>query len=144
MILYLDASALVKCYVEEEGSADVIRLIQSSDIAGTAILSRAEVVAAISRATRMGNISREEGRLAVATFEADWTNLVRLQMTEGIVAQAASLAWQKGLRGYDAVHLASAINWRDALQRPVVMVTYDQELWRGAQEEGFDLFPPGQ
>lgn len=144
MILYLDASALVKCYVEEEGSDDVIRLIQASEVAGTAILSRAEVVAAVARATRMGNISREEGWLAVTTFETDWANLVRLQMTERIVAQAANLAWQKGLRGYDAVHLACALAWRDALQRPVMMVTYDQELWRGAQQEGFDLFPPGR
>lgn len=141
MILYLDSSALVKCYVEEEGSLDVVRLIQSSEIAGTAILSRAEVVAAIARAARMGNISHEEGRLAIEAFEADWTNVVRIQITEAIIAQAARIAWQKGLRGYDAVHLACAIAWRDALQAPIVMVTYDRELWQGAQQEGFELFP---
>ncbi|GBC96221.1 Ribonuclease VapC49 [bacterium HR16] len=141
MILYLDASALVKCYVEEQGSHDVVRLIQASEIAGTGVLSRAEVVAAIARATRIGSISREDGELAIAAFEADWANLVRLQTTEAIIAQAARLAWQKGLRGYDAVHLACAMTWRDALQRPVTMVTYDRELWQGAQEEGLDLFP---
>ncbi len=141
MILYLDASALVKCYVEEAGSLDVIRLVQESEFAGTAILSRAEVVAAIARAARRGNISREEGELAVETFEADWANVVRIQMTEAIVAQAARIAWQKGLRGYDAMHLACAVAWRDALQRPIMMVTYDRELWQGAQQEGFELFP---
>ncbi len=141
MILYLDASALVKCYIEEQGSHDVIRLIQASEIAGTAVLSRAEVVAAIARATRIGSISREDGELAIAAFETDWNNLVRLQMTEAIIAQAASLAWQKGLRGYDAVHLACAVTWRDVLQSPVMMVTYDRELWQSAQEEGLDLFP---
>lgn len=144
MILYLDASALVKCFVAEEGSQDVIRLIQASEVAGTSLVSRAEVAAAIARASRVGSISREEGELAIARFEAEWANLVRLQMTEAIIAQAASLAWQQGLRGYDAVHLASAIAWRDALRSPVVMVTYDRELWNAAREVGFALFPEAQ
>ena len=43
MIAYLDASALVKRYVAERGSAEVGRLIDRAEAAGTAILSRAEV-----------------------------------------------------------------------------------------------------
>lgn len=49
MILYLDASALVKRYVSEAGSADVNALImQTGAEAGTASISRAEVAAAIN------------------------------------------------------------------------------------------------
>ena len=50
MILYLDASALVKRYVDEPGSPDVREAIARAEVAGTALISRAEVAAALARA----------------------------------------------------------------------------------------------
>ena len=58
MILYLDASALVKRYIAEAGSAEVNRLIAQSDIVGTGIVSRAEVVAAFAKAVRVRLLPR--------------------------------------------------------------------------------------
>lgn len=46
MIVYLDASALVKRYVTERGSGQVHSLIESADAMGTGMVTRAEVVAA--------------------------------------------------------------------------------------------------
>jgi predicted nucleic acid-binding protein len=45
MILYLDASALVKRYVKEEGSTAVAKAIQEATYVGTAAITRAETVA---------------------------------------------------------------------------------------------------
>jgi predicted nucleic acid-binding protein len=42
VIVYLDASALVKRYVAESGSAEVEALIGEAQAVGTAVLSRAE------------------------------------------------------------------------------------------------------
>lgn len=52
MILYLDASALVKRYVAETGSETVARAIADAEMVGTSILSRAETVAALTRIER--------------------------------------------------------------------------------------------
>jgi len=53
MIVYLDARALVKRYIAEEGSDEVAALIGEGSAIGTAIISRAEVAAALTKAVRM-------------------------------------------------------------------------------------------
>ena len=52
MILYLDASALVKRYVAEPGSVEVNEAISRAEVTGTALISRAEVAAALAKAVR--------------------------------------------------------------------------------------------
>ncbi len=141
MIVYLDASALVKRYVAETGSAEVESLIAGAQAIGTAVVSRAEVAAALAKAARVGLIKRDAAMKALAAFNADWEHLIRLQLGEPLVARAATLAWEHGLRGYDAVHLATALGWRETLGEAVAVATYDRELWRGAQASGLLPWP---
>jgi predicted nucleic acid-binding protein len=141
VIVYLDASALVKRYVAEAGSAEVEALIGEAQATGTAVLSRAEVAAALAKAARVGLVAREAAKKALESFNADWEHLIRLQFGEPLAARAASLAWEHGLRGYDAVHLATALVWRETLGESVTVATYDRELWRGAQASGLSPWP---
>ncbi len=141
MIVYLDASALVKRYVAEAGSPEVEGLIGEAQAIGTAVISRAEVAAALARAVRIGLVAREAGAKALQAFNADWEHLVRLQLGEPLVARAAALAWERGLRGYDSVHLASALAWSESLGETLAMATYDRELWRGAKASGLSTWP---
>lgn len=141
MILYLDASALVKRYVAESGSADVAAAITAARLLATAVISRTEVTAALAKAVRLKFATRQAAAAALADFEADWPDLIRLEVGEAAVARAASVAWQQGLRGYDAVHLASALQWQEALGEPVTVATYDRELWRGARTSGLVPWP---
>ncbi len=130
MILYLDASALVKRYVEESGSEEVAEAI-----------ARAEVAAAFVRAIRTGALTPEEAWIALRTFRADWPDLIRLQITEMVVARADMAAWEYGLRGYDAVHLATALLWQDAMGERVTLATFDQHLWVAAEQAGLNPYP---
>lgn len=141
MIVYLDASALVKRYVVEQGSAEVGELIDRAAAVGTVILSRAEVAAALAKAARMKLVPRPEAAAALQTFNAEWESLVRLQMTEILVSRAASLAWDHGLRGYDAAHLAAALFWQDMLGEAVTVASYDRQLWDAARSTGLAAWP---
>ena len=141
MIAYLDASALVKRYVAEAGSAEVGGLIGEAEAVGTAIISRAEVAAARAKAVRMRLLPRDEAASALEAFNREWEDLVRLQMTEVLVSRAASLAWDHGLRGYDAAHLASALFWQDMLGAPVTVASYDRKLWEAAKANGLIAWP---
>jgi len=141
VIVYLDASALVKRYVAEAGSPEVEGLIGEAQAIGTAVISRAEVAAALARAVRVGLVTREAGAKALQAFNADWEHLVRLQLGEPLVARAAALAWEQGLRGYDSVHLASALAWSESLGESLSVATYDRELWRGAKASGLSIWP---
>jgi predicted nucleic acid-binding protein len=143
VILYLDASALVKRYVIEAGSADVNEAIASAELAGTSIITRAEVAAALAKAVRIGALSHEEAQSALQTFRGEWPDIVRLQLSELTVSRADAFAWEYGLRGYDAVHLAAASLWQDALGERVAFMTYDRKLWDAAARAGLTPAPAG-
>jgi hypothetical protein len=76
-----------------------------------------------------------------AVIAADWPHFIRLQLTETLAARAASLAWEQGLRGYGAVHLATALVWHETLGQPVLVATFDRQPWQGAQAAGLIAWP---
>lgn len=141
MILYLDASALVKRYVAEAGASEVAEAIAAAEVVGTSLISRAETAAALAKAVRAGTLTRQEAASALQVFRSEWPNLVRVQATEVLVARADELAWELGLRGYDAVHLASALLWQDGMGERVTVATFDQALWDVVEQRGMIAFP---
>jgi len=143
VIVYLDASALVKRYLAEAGSLEVNSLIADSAAIGTSLVSRAEVAAAIARAVRVGGIARPAGEKALQALHAQWADVMALPVTALLVARAGELAWTHGLRGYDAIHLSSALFWQEDLAEPVVVATFDRELENAAQQAGMQAWPGG-
>lgn len=141
MILYLDTSALVKKYITEAGSSVVREAIGGSELAGLSTIVRAETSAALAKSVRMGNITREEGLAALQLFRSEWASMIHIQASENVIARADSMAWEYHLRGYDAIHLASAIVWQESLGRPVTMAVFDQKLWTVAEQVGLIPFP---
>lgn len=141
MIVYVDASALVKRYVTEVGSADVNALAARATAVATALVTRAEVAAAFSRAVRVGVLDDVAGHRAQRRFSREWPDLMRVPITEALVARAEALAWAHGLRGYDAVQMASALTWQDAVGQEVVMATFDRQLWDAAPDAGLQVWP---
>lgn len=141
MSVYVDASALVKRYVAEVGSADVVALTTGATAVATALVSRAEVAAAFARAVRVGVLDDVGGRLAQRRFSREWPDFMRVPVTETLVARAETLAWAHGLRGYDAVQLASALTWQDALGQEIVLATFDRQLWDAAPQVGLRAWP---
>lgn len=55
--------------------------------------------------------------------------------------RAEALAWDFGLRGYDAVQLASAITWQEAVGTEILLATFDQQLWDAAPKAGVKAWP---
>jgi len=141
VIVYLDASALVKRYVRERGSKDVMELTATARAAATAVISRAEVAAALARAVRLGVVGRVGGRRAQDNFSREWPDFARIPVTEALVSLAERLAWDHDLRGYDAVQLAAAVTWQDVIGEDVVLATFDRQLWRAAPDVGLTAWP---
>jgi uncharacterized protein len=129
VIVYADTSALVKLFVQEEGSEAVRALLQQAEVLGTGLLARAELGAALARGVRLGAISAQEAAAARCSLEAVWPTWAHVMVDEALAARAECVAWEQGLRGYDAVHLASALTWQERLGCPLVLATYDRMLW---------------
>lgn len=139
MILYLDSSSLSKLYLEEEGSAEVRRLVSEAAEKASSLIAYAELRAAIGRALRMGRVESFRAQEARREFEADWRDLVVLEVDESIVRVAGDAADRHGLRGFDAVHLASAARLRNATSDTVLFSSADSRLTRAAQAEGLAI-----
>ena len=141
MILYLDASALVKRYVAELGSAEVEQAIAQAHTYGTGLISQVEVVAALARAVRLNRLTPQAGAAALRGFRVQWRDLIRLQLSDPMITRAADFAWEYGLRGCDAVHLAAACAWAEAMGSPVTFATFDRGLWKVAPRVGLRAYP---
>ena len=141
MIAYLDASALVKRHVAERGSRETLEFTARADVVATSLISRAEVAAALAKAVRAKILENDEAREAQRAFAAQWPDIARVPLTEALVSRAQSLAWEYGLRGYDAVQLASAVMLQESVGTAVRLATFDQQLWDAARQAGLEPWP---
>lgn len=142
-LVYLDTSALVKRYVEEEGSLEVRALFREGALLSTSALTRVEMAAALRKAARVGALTTEEAQQALQAFEEDWPGFYRIRPTDLLLKTAAELAWKEGLRGYDATHLASALLLKELLSAEVTFAVFDRQLAIAAQRQGLRPFPTG-
>jgi predicted nucleic acid-binding protein len=108
VIVYFDTSAFVPLLVTQTGTPLSRVLWDSSDEVVTSRLLYAEAAAALARARRMGRITDRHHRAAVASLSDLWRDFRVVEVDDGVTRRAAELADRCGLRGYDAVHCASA------------------------------------
>jgi len=141
VIVYFDASALVKHYVDESGTSEVEALIGRSELIATGVVTGAEVPAALAKAVRLQRLASEEAETAVEEFWGDWPRLYVIELHSSLVRRAGELAWRLGLRGYDAVHLASALAAGEAMGEMVPLVCFDHRLREAAEKLGVEVLP---
>ncbi len=107
--LYLDTSALIKLYVEEAGADRVEGAVERAELVATSVVAYAEARAALARRHRENDFTASEYQGIVSELDASWQGYERLGVTEGLAREAGELAEEHALRGFDAVHLASAL-----------------------------------
>jgi predicted nucleic acid-binding protein len=141
VIVYLDASALVKRYVAERGSRETGELSARADVVATSLVTRAEVAAALAKAVRLRVVEPERGRKAQRAFARQWPDIAKVPVTEALVSRAEALAWDFALRGYDAVQLASALTWQESVGAEITLATFDRQLWDAGKKAGVRVWP---
>jgi uncharacterized protein len=137
--LYLDTSALVKLYVDEEGSPAVQRALQQATVAATSTLAYVEARSALARRRREGGLAVTEYRRAVRSLDADWVHYQRVRVTDQLIHKVAETAESFELRAYDAVHLASALTIAARLETQVVFACWDAGLEDAARRAGLQV-----
>ncbi len=138
MLLYLDTSSLVKLYVEEEGSDFVSNLVGTVEITATSIVAYAEARAAFSRRFRENAFTLKEYIHLKTIFDEDWNNYLILNITSNIVKMAGNLAEKHLLRGFDSIHLASALTLMNELATSIIFSCFDNNLKKASEHEGME------
>jgi predicted nucleic acid-binding protein len=90
-------------------------------------------------AERQRALSPSAHRGVVRNLDQDWGRYLRIEAGEALIHEAASLAERHRLRGYDAIHLASAILVKNRLAEPVVFSSEDTALEAAARRAGLGL-----
>jgi len=147
MNYYFDAGAVVKIYTMEPGSTWVRRLL--ADWNNTIYINSiciAEVAAALGILRRTGRIPYNRHLLALDEFYEDTDKrLTLLDVTIETARYAAHLTLHHPLKGYDAVHLATALSLAKDLHSgglPLTFVAGDAQIIRAAQSEGLSTANP--
>lgn len=104
--------------------------------AASSILAYPEGRAALAAARRLGRLDEAEHRRALADFEELSSELVTVGVDHELAARAGAQAEELGLRGYDAVHLATALELGD---EEIVLVTWDRDLAQAAERVGLGV-----
>ena len=138
MIVYLDTSSLVKLYVEEDESSTVDVLVSSSEVTATSLVAYVEARAAFARRFREESFTQDEYSRIKAVFEKDWSSYLVLSVTEDMVTLAGDLSEKHALRGFDSIHLASALTLRQELSAPIVFSCFDDNLQKASEREDLD------
>lgn len=125
MIAYIDTSAFVPLLVAEPSSAGCRRFWDDADAVVTSRLTYVETAAALAQAERMGRLTDAALETCTGLLDRLWDEVDIAEADEIVIARAAVLARQFSLRGYDAVHCASAEQLDD---ESVVAASGDQRL----------------
>jgi len=141
LIVHLDTSAWVKLYVREDGSKELHKLIRRAEALAASVVAYPEARAAFARLKAEGLTSDAKHQQRLAQLNMDWENMLRVELTPTIVRSAGDLAEVYGLRGFDSIHLASALWLKEKTKTPLQFAVFDQRLKAAAVRAGVVVFP---
>ena len=127
---------MIKLILVEDGSDLAAELWGSGYPAVSSVLSYPEGCAALAAARRQRRLGEDQHPEAMVAYEQLQAQLITVGVDSQLANRAGRLAEDFGLRGYDAVHLATALALGD---EEVVVVTWDRDLARAAEQAGLGL-----
>ena len=136
MIHFLDSSALVKRYIDEEGSAVIGLLFRGRKVLAVSRLAEVEVPLAIARRARRGDLRESDARAHGEQVLRDLKTCRVVELRTRTFERARSLGWAHGLRAYDALQLASATRLKIETGMSLTFWSADGGLNAAAAAEG--------
>jgi predicted nucleic acid-binding protein len=135
VIAYIDTSALLRIVLREPGALDDLR---SCDALVSSELIAVESQRTIDRLRLQGSLTTEEAAARVRAVN-DWLEAIDLVLLRPPVLSRASEPMPMPLGTLDALHLATALIWRDRMGPLPTMATHDTGLGLAARAFGFDV-----
>jgi predicted nucleic acid-binding protein len=135
VIAYLDTSALLRLVLGEPGA--LAEVLSAKALVSSELLA-VESLRTIDRLRLQGALSAEEAasRRAKAT---QWLEAVDLVLLQRPVLARASEPFPTPLGTLDALHLATALVWRDRMHQALVVATHDRDLALAARSFGLEV-----
>ena len=134
MKVFFDSSALVKRYVEETGSNEVVELCAGADEIGVSVICYPEIISAVCRLKRDGHLTQAGVSQTRRELSDDLAEATVLAVNENVVEHSISLLEGNALKAMDALHVASALVWDADL-----FVSGDDQQLKAAKKTGLKI-----
>jgi len=139
---YFDSSALVKRYVDERGTDSVKSILSTGGEIATSKLTYPEILSALMRKHRAGEISKKLLQDIVARFQRDWYHILVLEFHNDLLQKVKFLLERHPLKAADAIHLSSALWLKLSSKVDVTFIASDLNLLKAAQTEKLQIINP--
>jgi len=137
VIAYFDSSSIVKWFFDERFTELAKGIKNRAKIVVTSLIALPEVSSAINRAYSEGRCAKSEMDLVRNEFLRIWPKFQWIRVNEELMQQAGKLIFEHSLRGFDAVHLASALLLKqEGGAIDLFFSCFDHNLNRAAREKG--------
>ena len=135
MIAYLDTSALLRLVL---GEPEALEELRSCEGLVSSELLAVESMRTLDRLRLRGVLSLEEAasRRALVT---EWLEAVDLVLLQRPILARASEPSPNPLGTLDALHLATALVWRDRMRQALVLATHDRDLALAGRSFGIEV-----
>ena len=138
MILFCDTSALVKLYLSEAGSDDMLAEARKAYAIAVCRIAWVEAMAAMARRGREIPEDADVLDLARARLRDHWQSFIVVEVSQPVVEQAGEFADTFALRAYDAVQLAAAQTLSAMGDDGVRFACFDARLVKAARVLGME------
>ena len=140
MNIYFDTSGLIKKYLTETGSDNVIKMYGLADTIYTSRISYAEMIAIFERKIRDTKNLEEPIRKKMAEFQNHWPKFYQIEVNNTLNPIIDSILCNHSLRGADTIHLASAMHASEKLKKDLVFASSDEKLLKAASTEHLSVY----
>jgi len=115
-------------------------LLDGARVVATSQVAYAEARAAFARKHRQGDFTDERYHTVITNLQQHWGAYFALDVSWPVSRLAGELAERYGLRGFDAIHLASALTVKTRLGSMITFSSSDHELEDAAQSESLNVY----
>jgi hypothetical protein len=105
------------------------------------VVAYSENRAAFARLKQSGGSSDAMHQQRLRQLGRDWEALLRVELAPDVLRSAGDLAEIYGLRGFDSIHLASALWLKARVSEPVDFAVFDKRLGAAATKAGLLVVP---
>jgi predicted nucleic acid-binding protein len=109
MRVFFDSSALVKRYVDESGTAEVLAWCDNATELTVAVIAVPEMISAFRRLVREQRLTETQYAQLKGDLRADLVDVLLCETSPQVVQRAIDALEAKPLRGMDAVHVGAAL-----------------------------------
>ena len=139
MLIYLDSSVLIKKYFKEIGSEQIIEIWNDAEYLAISQVGYSEILGTIHKRQKMDRFSDKTKNQINKTFLEDWDSFIKVNVNQRLNSELITIHTKHLLRGFDAIHLATAKILFKQFEKELQFLTADNNLQIAAEKEKLNV-----